>query len=222
MTKICNDLSDSVPDHEFGTHYDTNSEEEMKKKYSDPYAGSQICTNCIMDNSDPTISFDEAGECNYCSNYKANVLPNWTPNSFDPAIYEIVDRIKYDGRNSEHDCLIGISGGLDSSYATYIAVKEFGLRPLLFHTDAGWNSDTSTSNIEALCDILDLDLHVHVVNWNQMKDFQRSFFYSQVPFVDMPQDLALFSAMYEFATKNKFKYILTGGKFNRGVRECLD
>lgn len=195
----------------------------MKKRFTDQYQGKQICSNCIMDTSDPTITFDENGVCVYCNNYHSNVLTQWQPGEFDPRIYEIVDQIKKDGANKEHDCLIGISGGLDSSYVAYVAAKLFGLRPLLFHTDAGWNSDTSTSNIEDICESLGVDLHVHVINWQQLKDFHRSFFYSQVPFVDLPQDTVLFAAMYEYATKNKFKYVLTGGNNStEGVRECLD
>lgn len=195
----------------------------MKKNYLDVYKGDKICTRCIMDTSDPTISFYEDGVCNYCKNFDNNISAFWKPGTYANEVYELAERIKTEGANKEFDCLIGISGGLDSSYAAYVAVKELGLRPLLFHTDAGWNTDVSTSNIEAICSSLDVDLHVHVVNWLQLKDLHRSFFYSQVPFVDMPQDAALFSAMYEFAAKNKVKYILTGGNNStEGIRECLD
>lgn len=195
----------------------------MKKKFSDPYQGNTICSNCIMDNSDPTITFNDDGVCIYCQHYANHLLRDWKPGEYNSSIYQIVDRIKEDGKNKAHDCLIGISGGLDSSYAAYIAAKTFGLRPLLFHTDAGWNSDTSTSNIEAICETLGLDLHVHVVNWDQLKDFHRSFFYSQVPFVDLPQDTVLFGALYQYAVRNNVKYVLTGGNNStEGVRECLE
>jgi N-acetyl sugar amidotransferase len=135
----------------------------------------------------------------------------------------VIDRIKQEGKGRDHDCLIGISGGLDSSYVAYVAKVKFGLRPLLFHCDAGWNSDLGVSNIQKMVDGLDLDLVTEVINWEEMKDLQRAFFESQVPFVDTPQDLALFSAMYTFAAKNGFKYVITGGNNSTEcVRESIE
>ena len=135
----------------------------------------------------------------------------------------LIEKIKREGRGRDHDCLIGISGGLDSSYVTYVAKETFGLRPLMFHCDAGWNSDLGVSNIQKIIEGLNLDLVTDVVNWEEMKDLQRAFFKSQVPFVDMPQDLALFSALYNFAAKNGFKYVITGGNNSTEcVRECLE
>ena len=135
----------------------------------------------------------------------------------------LLKKIKKDGQGRDHDCLIGISGGLDSSYVTYIAKEKFGLRPLLFHCDAGWNSDLGVSNIERIVDGLSLDLVTEVINWEEMKDLQRAFFKSQVPFVDTPQDLGLFSALYNFAAENKFKYVITGGNNSTEcIRECID
>src|SRR5215204_2052730 len=111
----------------------------------------QICTNCIMDTSDSSITFDEKGLCDYCQNYYNNILPNWHPDEQgEKEIMKVVEEIKKQGAGKAHDCLIGISGGLDSSYLAYIAKVKFGLNPLLFHVDAGWNSDISTHNIHAL------------------------------------------------------------------------
>lgn len=184
----------------------------------------QICTNCIMDTSDSKIVFDERGWCDYCVNFHRNLKPNWHPNDEGKRlITPLIEKIKREGRNRDHDCLIGVSGGLDSSYAAYVAKKEFGLRPLMFHCDAGWNSDLSVSNIQKLIEGLGLDLVTEVVNWEEMKDLQRAFFLAQVPFVDMPQDLALFSALYNFAAKNGFKYVITGGNNSTEcVRESLE
>lgn len=184
----------------------------------------QICNNCIMDTTDSSIVFDEKGVCDYCKNYYDNILPNWHPNERGfKEIEKIIDKIKLEGKGKPHDCLIGISGGLDSSYLAYIAVEKFGLRPLLFHVDAGWNSDISTHNIHKLVDGLGLDLYTEVVNWTEMKDLQRSFIKSQVPDIDTPQDLVFFSSLYNFAAKNKYKYILTGGNFSTEcVREPLE
>lgn len=184
----------------------------------------QICSNCIMDTSDSTLTFDERGWCDYCRNFHENILPNWHPG--EQGIQEImpmIEKIKREGAGRPHDCLIGISGGLDSSYVAYVAKEKFGLRPLMFHCDAGWNSDLGVSNIQKIIEGLNLDLVTEVINWEEMKDLQRAFFLSQVPFVDMPQDLALFSAIYNFAAKNGFKYVITGGNNSTEcVRECIE
>lgn len=184
----------------------------------------QICTNCIMDSSDTTLTYDERGWCEYCQNYHETIKPNWHPGERGIAeIMPLIEKIKYEGRNKAHDCLIGISGGLDSSYVTYVAKEKFGLRPLMFHCDAGWNSDLGVSNIQKIIEGLDLDLVTDVINWEEMKDLQRSFFKAQVPFVDQPQDLGLFSALYNFAAENDFKYVITGGNNSTEVvRECID
>ena len=184
----------------------------------------QICSNCIMDTSDPNITFDERGWCDYCRNFHKNIQTNWHPNEKgEKLIAPLIDKIKKDGKGRDHDCLIGISGGLDSSYVTYIAKEKFGLRPLMFHCDTGWNSQVGVHNIESMINGLGLDLHTEVVDWLEMKDLQVAFFKSQVPFVDTPQDLALFSAIYNFAAKNKFRYVITGGNYSTEcVRESID
>lgn len=184
----------------------------------------QICTNCIMDTSDSKITFDEHGWCDYCQNFYVNILPNWHPNEKgEELIRPLIAKIKEDGKGKDHDCLIGISGGLDSSYVTHVAVKKFGLRPLMFHCDTGWNSDLGVSNIQKIIEGLGLDLVTEVVNWEEMRDLQLAFFKSQVAFVDTPQDLALFAAIYNFAAKSGFKYLITGGNNSTEcVRESLE
>lgn len=184
----------------------------------------QICNTCIMDTSDPTLTFDGKGICQYCNNFEKEIKPNWHPNEQGiQNIMPIIQKIKKDGKDKDHDCLIGLSGGLDSSYVTYVAKEKFGLRPLIFHCDAGWNSDLSVSNIKKIVKGLNLDLVTEVINWEEMKDLQRAFFMAQVPFVDQPQDLGLFSAFYNFALKNKFKYVITGGNNSTEcVRESID
>ena len=148
----------------------------------------QICSNCIMDTTDPNIIFDEKGRCDYCNNFYLNILPNWHPDeNSERELIRIVDKIRQDGRGKDHDCLIGISGGIDSSYVSYLAVKKLGLKPLLFHVDAGWNSDISVSNIQRLVDGLGLDLYTEVIDWQEMKDLQLAFFKAQVANVDTPQ-----------------------------------
>jgi len=184
----------------------------------------QICTNCIMDTSDPKITFDERGWCDYCRNYHKNILPNWHPNERGMQMLQpLIDKIKRDGRGKAHDCLVGLSGGVDSSYVAYIAKEKFGLRPMLFHVDAGWNSQVAVNNIEKLVDGLGLDLYTEVINWEEMKDLQLAFFKAQVPHVDTPQDHAFFAGLYKYAAQNGHKYILTGANFSTEcVREPLE
>ncbi|MFH2047080.1 MAG: N-acetyl sugar amidotransferase [Pseudomonadota bacterium] len=184
----------------------------------------QICSNCIMDTTDPDITFDERGWCDYCRNYYENILPNWhTDERGEKYLASVVEKIKSDSQGLPHDCLVGISGGVDSSYVAYIAKEKLGLNPLLFHVDGGWNSEISANNIHRLVDGLGLDLYTEVVDWSEMKDLQLSFFKAQVANVDTPQDLCFFSALYNFAAKNKYKYILTGGNFSTEcVREPLE
>ncbi len=151
-------------------------------------------------------------------------MPNWHPDEQGMReIMPLIEKIKREGRGRDHDCLIGISGGVDSSYVTYVAKEKFGLRPLMFHCDAGWNSELGVNNIEKIVEGLNLDLDTEVVNWEEMKDLQLAFFKAQVPYLDTPQDHALFSALYNFAAKNGFKYILTGGNYSTEcVRESLE
>lgn len=184
----------------------------------------KICANCIMDTSDSKISFDARGWCEYCNNYYDNILPSWHPDERgEREIMAQVERIKRDGKGRDHDCLIGLSGGVDSSYVTYLAKEKFGLRPLLYHVDAGWNSQQAVNNIEKLVDGLGLDLFTEVVNWPEMRDLQLAFFKAQVPHLDTPQDHAFFAGLYNFAAKNNVKYILTGANYSTEcVREPLE
>ncbi len=184
----------------------------------------QICANCIMDTSDSNITFDARGWCDYCNNYHSNILPHWHPNEQGMRELEpMLEKIRQDGKGKDHDCIIGLSGGVDSSYVTYIAKEKFGLRPLLFHVDAGWNSQQAVNNIEKLVDGLGLDLHTEVVNWQEMRDLQLAFFKAQVPHLDTPQDHAFFAGLYNYAVKNGVKYILTGANYSTEcVREPLE
>ncbi|WP_446655519.1 N-acetyl sugar amidotransferase [Blastomonas sp.] len=184
----------------------------------------QICQNCIMDTSDSLITFDERGWCEYCNNYHENIVPHWhTDERGQRELMAQIEKIKEDGKGRDFDCLIGLSGGVDSSYLVYIAKEKFGLRPLLYHVDAGWNSQEAVNNIEKLVDGLGLDLYTEVVNWPEMRDLQLAFFKSGVPHLDTPQDHAFFAGLYNFAAKNNVKYILTGANYSTEcVREPLE
>jgi N-acetyl sugar amidotransferase len=177
-----------------------------------------------MDTSDSKITFDSRGWCEYCNNYYTNIVPNWHTDARGEAeIMRQVERIRADGKGRDHDCLIGISGGVDSSYVVHLAKKKFGLRPLLFHVDAGWNSQQAVHNVERLVDGLGVDLHTEVVDWLEMQDLQLAFFKAQVAHIDTPQDHAFFAGLYNFAAKYKFKHILTGANYSTEcVREPLE
>ena len=175
----------------------------------------RICTKTIMDTSDYNIIFNEKGESDYYVNFIKEILPSWnTCEKAKNELMQVANKIKQEGKGKDFDCIIGLSGGLDSSYVAYVAKEIMGLRPLLFHVDAGWNTDRAVSNIEKLCNGLNLDLFTEVIDWEEMKDLQVSFLKSQIPDQDMPQDIAFFSSLYRFAKKNKIKYVLTGGNFS--------
>ena len=179
----------------------------------------QICQNCVMDTSDPSIYFDKDGICDHCRGFKKDVLPYWHPNEKGHKIMKsIVKKIKHEGKNNEYDSIMGLSGGLDSSYLLHKAVVEYGLRPLVFHVDAGWNTNIAVNNIQNLVEKLGLHLFTEVIDWEDMRDFQLALFKSGTPHIDLAQDHAFFATMFHFAKKHKIKYILNGGNFST---ECI-
>jgi N-acetyl sugar amidotransferase len=184
-----------------------------------PQRAYQVCTNCVMDTSDAAIIFDSEGVCDHCVNFHKHTLPNWQIKQRERGQLErLVNRIKQAGRGGAFDCIIGVSGGIDSSYLTYVAAGELGLRPLVFHVDAGWNTQEAVNNIEKLIDGLRLELYTEVIDWDEMRDLQIAFFKSGVPHVDSPQDHAFFATMYKFAKQHEVKYILTGANLST---ECI-
>lgn len=172
----------------------------------------QICTRCIMDTSDPDIEFDVSGVCSHCHNFDQNLLQQWHPDeSGKQMLDEIVAQIKREGKGKPYDCVIGLSGGVDSSYLAYVARKQLGLRLLAVHVDAGWNSELATRNIENIVCKLDIDLHTYVVDWNEMQDLQRAFLRAGLANQDVPQDHAYFAALYRDAQAYGLRYVLSGG-----------
>jgi N-acetyl sugar amidotransferase len=179
----------------------------------------QVCANCVMDTTDSEIVFDEQGICDHCNTFQREIQPNWHTNERgQTALTGLVDRIKRSGAGRDFDCIIGMSGGIDSSYLTYLAKAQLGLRPLVFHVDAGWNSQEAVNNIEKLVDGLGLDLYTEVIDWEEMRDLQLAFFKAGVPHIDTPQDHAFFATMYKFAKQHRVKYILTGANLST---ECI-
>ena len=168
----------------------------------------QVCTRCVMDTSDSVIQFDENGVCDHCKNFEENIKPNWdTGNTGKEKLNRMVEQIKKDGKGKDFDCIIGISGGIDSSYLLYYAKEILGLRPLAFSVDTGWNLNVAVGNIEKVVKGLNLDLYTEIVNRNEMKDLQLAFFKSQVAYQDLPQDHVIFASLYNYAVKNKIKHV---------------
>ena len=182
-------------------------------------ANYRLCRRCVMDTSDPGIKFDEDGICDHCHDFEEVVKPHWHTDELGrKELNSIIDEIKREGKDKDYDCLLGISGGVDSSYMLHLAINEFGLRPLVFHVDGGWNSELAVHNINVLVDKLRVDLFTEVINWEEMRDFQLAFFKSGVPHIDIPQDHAFIATLYNFADKYKIKYILNGGNIST---ECV-
>lgn len=173
----------------------------------------QICTRCIMDTSDPEITFDSQGVCSHCQTFDATAAPTLNlagTTKGNQQLKATVDQIKAEGKGKEYDCVIGISGGIDSSYLAY-KVKEFGLRPLAVHCDTGWNSELAVSNIENIVKKLDMDLYTFVVNWDEMRDLQLAFFRASLANCDIPQDHAFLAVLHHLAASHGIKNIISGG-----------
>ena len=179
----------------------------------------KVCKKCVMDTTDSLISFDSHGICDHCRTYEKEIAPAWNKGKGrEKELASIVNRIKKAGYGKDFDCILGMSGGVDSSYLLYLVTKVLNLRPLVFHVDAGWNSQIAVNNIERLVDGLGLDLYTTVIDWEDMKNLQKAYFKSGVPHIDTPQDHAFFATMYKFASKHNIKNIITGGNFST---ECV-
>lgn len=170
----------------------------------------QICKRCIMDTTDPEITFDDNGICNHCHSYEEAVNVLLDSGSKELQLKKIVNKIKNDEKDKEYDCVLGISGGVDSAYLAYLA-HSLGLRVLAVHVDAGWNSEIAVQNIQKICSKLKYDLHTIVVDWPTMKELQRAYMFSGLPNLDVPQDHVFLASVYKYARKHKIKYILSGG-----------
>jgi N-acetyl sugar amidotransferase len=171
----------------------------------------QECRRCIMDTSDPWITFNEDGLCNHCQTYDAYMSRAGPPEDRHRKLEKMVDNLKARGRRKDYDCIMGLSGGVDSSYLAWFAVKKLGLRPLVVHVDAGWNSELAVNNIQNIVQRLNLDMHTLVIDWPEIRNLQRAFFLSGVANLDVPQDHAFIASLYSEARKYGIKDILSGG-----------
>lgn len=171
----------------------------------------QVCTRCVMDTSDPEIAFDAAGVCSHCREFDTVTRRHWFPNEEGARRWAAIrEQLRRDGEGSEYDCILGLSGGVDSSYLA-LKVGEWGLRPLVVHVDAGWNSELAVANIEKIVKHCGFDLHTHVVDWEEMRDLHLAYLRAGVANQDVPQDHVFFASLYHFATRNGIRTILSGG-----------
>lgn len=164
-----------------------------------------------MDTSDPEIVFDEQGVCNHCRHFDEVTRKEWFPNEEGKRKWTVMaEQIRLAGQGQEYDCILGLSGGVDSSYLA-LKVKDWGLRPLVVHVDAGWNSELAVANVEKIVKHCSFDLHTHVVDWEEMRDLHLAYLKAGVANQDVPQDHVFFASLYHFATRNNIRYILSGG-----------
>lgn len=180
----------------------------------------QRCTKCVMDNvSDDTITFDDKGVCNYWNNAVAQIGKVYFPNKEgEKRLHEMIAMLKKEGEGKEYDCLMGISGGLDSSYLAYLGAKKWGLRILAVHIDDGFDTELAKSNIINLCKACNIEMKTIAPDAEQFNDLTRAYFLAEVPNVAIPQDNILFACLYEYAKKYHIKSFLSGGNFSL---ECI-
>ena len=170
----------------------------------------RICTRCIMDTSDPNITFDAGGVCDHCHRYEQKVRDFvHTGEEGKRKLAGIAATIESDGKGKPYDCIIGVSGGVDSTFVAW-KVKQLGLRPLAVHLDNGWNSEIAVSNISTVLGKMSIDLHTEVLDWPEFKDIQLSFLKASVPDAEIPSDHAIFASLYHTATKFGVRHVITG------------
>ena len=171
----------------------------------------QICKCCVMDTTDSDIVFDENGVCQRCNEYKNRILPKWNyGRGHEDELQALISDIKEKGKYNKYDCILGLSGGLDSTYMLHLAVKEWKLRPFVFHIDAGWNLPVAESNIKRVTDKLGVELHVERMDWDEMREMQLAWFKTGLENLDVPQDHAFIALIDRYSKELGVKYILNG------------
>lgn len=175
--------------------------------------GSRVCTRCVMSTTDPDITFDAEGRCNHCTDYLHRLAHlTYQPGTSERELAAVVERIKAAGRRKEYDCVIGVSGGVDSCYVAYVA-KNLGLRPLAVHLDNGWDSDTAVKNIKNVALALGIDYQSFVLDWEEFRDLQLAFLRASVPEIETPTDIAIPAALHRVAADNGVRFIIAGGNY---------
>jgi len=172
----------------------------------------RACSRCVCNTTIPSIRFDEQGVCNFCKSHERLDVLFGNEAETKRKLENLVTEIKKDGQGKNYDCIVGVSGGTDSSYTLHLA-KELGLRPLAVHFDNGWNTDQSVSNIRNITNKLDIDLYTYVVDWEEFKDLQVSFLKASVPCIETPTDVAIHAVLYKLAAEEGLHFILGGQSF---------
>lgn len=171
----------------------------------------KICNSCVMDTSDKTLTFDENGVCPRCNEYNNRIVKWWNHGfGHEEELNKILNEVKKSGEGKKYDCILGLSGGLDSSYLLHLAVAKWGLRPFVFHVDAGWNLPVAETNIHKICDKLNVELHIEKIDFEEMRQMQIAFFKTGHAGLDAPQDHAFIAQVDKFSEKLGVKYILNG------------
>ncbi len=179
----------------------------------------QVCIRCVMDTTDPGISFDENGICSHCARAEGLLAPiRLSQDESARRLDAMASQIRRRAGNREYNCILGLSGGVDSSYTAYIAHK-MGLKPLAVHFDNGWNSEVAVSNIKSIVSKLGFDLVTYVINWDEFRDIQRAFIKASVVDIEMITDHAIMAAMYSIARKHNISVILSGQ--NYATEHCM-
>lgn len=171
----------------------------------------QVCSHCVMDTTDSDIQFDEHGVCQRCREYEERILPEWQHGKgHEKELQELISKIKKSGEGKQYDCILGLSGGLDSSYMLHLAVKEWGLRPFVFHIDCGWNLPVAEENIRKVCNGLGVELHIEKMDWDELREMQLAWFRTGMEMLDAPQDHAFIALIDRFSRELGVKYIMNG------------
>jgi N-acetyl sugar amidotransferase len=179
----------------------------------------RVCNRCVMDSTAPEIQFDESGICNFCKHYDEVLVKDlYSDKEGEKNLNSLIKEIKEKGKNKQYDCLIGLSGGVDSSYVAYLVKKKYGLRALAIHLDNGWNTELAVSNVENIVKKLDIDLQTHVLDWREFKDIQSSFIKSSISNIEIPTDHAIWAILIKTAGKLGIPYIIAG---NNVVTESI-
>lgn len=176
----------------------------------------RMCRRCVMDTSDPDIRFDADGVCNHClavEERKKEYPYNLDAESKVVRLDEVILQIKSAGKGKRYDCVIGVSGGVDSTYVI-LEARRRGLRPLAVHLDNGWNSELAVHNIERMCTKLNVDLYTYVIDWDEFRDIQVSFLKASTPDSEIPTDHAITGILYRTAAEYGLKFIISGDNFN--------
>ncbi len=170
-----------------------------------------VCSRCVMDDTEPGILFDEQGVCSLCKSFVARCERElYSGEEGRAKLAELADRIRQEGQGKEYDCVIGVSGGVDSTAVAYHVKRTLNLRPLAVHFDNGWNAELAVDNIGRALEALDIDLHTHVIDWDEFKDLQLSFIKASVRNIETPTDHGINALLYSMASKFGLRYIITG------------